>query len=125
MKQSQIFFSIICLLILFAVSYYSCTKDKGFVPITDDRMCDSLNIKYSSDIQPIIQTYCATSASCHDAGSSNAYTTYDAVKARADDHSLRKRALYGDPSFMPPSGLLPKLMRQKIDCWLKDGAPNN
>ncbi|MBI4930630.1 MAG: hypothetical protein HY841_07700 [Bacteroidetes bacterium] len=124
MKKKSVW-RVVFLLVAALVCYYSCKKDKGFVSITDYRICDSLNIKYSTDILPIIQTYCATSASCHGAGSSREYTTYNAVKARADDHSLRKRVMYGDPSFMPPSGMLPKLMRQKIDCWLKDGAPNN
>ncbi len=124
MKQKSIW-RVVFLFIAVLVCYYSCTKDKGFVSITDYRMCDSLNIKYSSDIQPIIQTYCATSSSCHGAGASDNYTTYEAVKTKVDDRSFRKRVLYGDPSFMPPSGMMPKLMLQKIDCWLKDGAPNN
>lgn len=113
---------------MFAASYYSCTKDQGKIR---DTSCDSLLIKYLTDIQPIIQSNgCAGSISCHFIGSkAGDFTDYAGISTKADaplgNGSLRKRIVNGYPPVMPPSGALPDSMIKKFDCWLKDGAPDN
>lgn len=83
-------------------------------------------VTYLKDIQPIIQNECAT-AGCHIPGGTGPtdLTTFTGVKAIADNGEFKKRAIDGNPSFMPTSGKLPDSMIDKIRCWLNDGAPNN
>jgi len=101
----------------------SCKKDKGKIPITSQSFCDSLQVKYSVHIQPVIQSQCAISG-CHTSGASMGdFTTYSGVKAKVDNGSFENRVL--TLSNMPPVGPLPDSTKKKIDCWLKAGAPNN
>lgn len=77
---------------------------------------------YSSDIAPILNTYC-NSSSCHGSGNgSRSWTSYANVAARAQQIKLRTENL-----SMPPSGQ-PKLSAaqiQTIACWVDDGAKDN
>ncbi len=121
----------IFLLLILVLCIFSCTKDKGKVSAKSKSMCDGLNVKFSTDINPIIQSKCAIPG-CHGSGSS--YGDFETnphmgVSVKADaplgNGSFRKRVIEGDPSFMPTSGPLSDLELEKIDCWLKAGAPNN
>lgn len=91
--------------------------------VPSQSFCDSADVKWSTDIQPIINTNCAISG-CHNisaAGGVNFTPGYSAV----DTARIRARVLDGNPSYMPQAGQLPLLERKKIECWLKEGAPNN
>lgn len=119
------------LLVAGAISLYSCVKEAGPLPKTLSKtLCDSLNVKYSTDILPIIQTQCVNPG-CHDPGSAINYsgydlTTYAALKSYADLGRIRARVIDGAVNgWMPTSGPLPGSDLQKIDCWLNAGAPNN
>ena len=87
-------------------------------------------ISYSVSIVPIMTTYCTTKG-CHNPTGSGTgdYTTYAGLAAKADaplgNGSLRKRAIDGDPTWMPSPNGLPDSLKQKIDCWLQQGAKNN
>lgn len=113
-----------CLLTLAAILMYSCVKDVGRVQVPlSPGLCDSLNVKYSTDIQQIMATRCATSG-CHDGGSfstSPALNSYVSVSANAD--KVEARAVI--QKDMPPTGPLPDSLIQKLKCWLDAGAPNN
>jgi hypothetical protein len=79
-------------------------------------------ISYINDIKPIITTACALPL-CHDAaqGARN-WTTYDNVKANANNIKTRT----GNKSM--PTGSGPKLTQEQINliaCWVDDGAANN
>ncbi len=115
------------LLMLVSVSYFSCVKEMGplpTIPTTPTQtFCDSANVKFSADINPIIQTKCAV-LGCHNAsaaGGVNFIPGYSAI----DTARIRARVLDGNPSYMPPGIPLPLTERKKIECWLKEGAPNN
>jgi hypothetical protein len=85
--------------------------------------CDK--ITYSKDIEPIITNSCALTG-CHiPNGTGSDFTTFDGVKEAADNGSLKKRMIDGNPSFMPPAGKLPQSDLDKVICWLNAGAPNN
>jgi hypothetical protein len=85
--------------------------------------CD--NITYSKDIDPIIKTNCAITG-CHiPNGTGSDFTTFNGIKEAADNGSLKKRMIDGNPSFMPPTGKLPQSDLDKVVCWLNAGAPNN
>ena len=85
--------------------------------------CDTQNVTWSNDIQPLIQARCATPA-CHAPGQQSPdLSTYQGVFAKAD--RVRARAIDGSPSFMPPSGKLASCDQIKLKDWLDQGAPNN
>jgi len=124
MNKKSILYAITFLLIVIAVSFFSCVKDIGPLPVPKSvTFCDSLNMKWSTDIQPIIQANCAISG-CHSAGAYiGDFTAYAGVKAKADNGSLNNRVII--QKNMPPSGPLPDSLIQKIDCWIQKGAQNN
>ncbi len=100
--------------------FSTCRRDKGINP---DLLVSCDTITYSRHIVPIVSSSC-TFTDCHDAGSSNGdYTTYDGLKAKAVNNTLRSRVLViGD---MPKAGSITVIQRQEIKCWLNNGAPNN
>ena len=114
---------------LFAVLYYSCVKDSGRRPAPSPlTLCDSLNVKYSTVIDPIIQTKCVNNG-CHSAGGGTSgydISTYQLLKSFADKGRIRARVIDGlTNGWMPNTGPLSVSDRQKIDCWLQAGAPDN
>lgn len=120
----KFFFSVY--LCAFFLVYFSCTKEKGKLPSAPgvtQSLCDSLNVKFSTDINPLIQSNCAIPG-CHDASSAGGFDFTPGYSAM-DTARIRARVLDGNPSFMPPGNPLPTSERQKIECWLKAGAPNN
>lgn len=113
----------------FIIFYGSCTKDKGMLPFSSgvsQSLCDSLNVKFSSDINPIIQNNCAVSG-CHTSSAMAGGIDYSIGYAAIDTGRIRARVLVGPPanSWMPPAGPLSASDREKIECWIKDGAHNN
>lgn len=111
-------------IILFAVLliWASCTYKKGEVPFKDTE-CDS-TISYSSQIAPLITTYCI---GCHSAGGpgSGDFSTYAGLKLKADNGTLKNRIV--DIKDMPQAGSPPlsEDERKLINCWIKQGALNN
>jgi hypothetical protein len=111
---------------LFFLFYFSCTKEKGKPSSTSgvtQSFCDSLNVKFSTDINPLIQSNCALPG-CHNATAAGG-VDFTPGYSSIDTSRIRARVLDGNPSFMPPGNPLPTIDRQKIECWLKAGAPNN
>lgn len=111
------------LLIPAFVCMASCTYDKGEVPVKDTE-CDSA-ISYSADIAPLMTTYCI---SCHVAGGTGTgdFTTYSGLKQKADNGTLKNRVV--DLKDMPQAGFLPVMSdaeRNLINCWIKQGSPDN
>ncbi|MCW3103221.1 MAG: cytochrome c [Bacteroidetes bacterium] len=118
MKMKKLF-----LLIPVIGSIAACTSEKGPVPVKDTDNCDS-TISYSADIAPIMTDYCI---SCHTAGGSGTgdFTTYTELKQKADNGSLKNRVV--DLKDMPQAGspTISEDQRKMINCWIKQGAPNN
>lgn len=85
--------------------------------------CETTGLRYSDDIQPIIQANCALSG-CHTSGSRN-MTSYEAVRDYALDGSLEERITLpsSNPLSMPPNGSLDDCTIDKIISWVNDGAP--
>lgn len=95
-------------------------------PVLPLTFCDSLNVKYASDIDPIMQTHCAL-PSCHATGAPNSdLSSYPGVQAKALSGELYSRAVDPLTANMPSGGpILPDSLRQKLACWIQKGAPNN
>lgn len=85
--------------------------------------CDTANVTWSSDIQPLIQSNCAIPG-CHVPGAqSPALNSYSAVQANAA--AIKGVIADGAPFFMPPSGKLPACDQQKVADWVSRGALEN
>lgn len=123
MNKKHVFLAAPSMLVLMAISYYSCVKDQGVVKKT---LCDSL-ITYSTVIKPIIVTNCAQTSNCHDGSGISApldLNTYADLKTFFDNGQLKSRVF--TLKDMPPSpAVLPDSLLKKINCWMNSGAPNN
>ena len=80
---------------------------------------DTSAATYSKDKAPILQSRCNN---CHSSGQSPNMSSYD--KARQQKDRIKARAVDGNPSPMPPSGLISISDRDKITRWINAGTPN-
>jgi hypothetical protein len=122
----------ICLLLLpaiVALSASGCYYDKES-DLYDTGLCDTSAVKFSTTIQPILNTHCAY-VGCH---TGSAYTgggidlsTYAGVKKKISDNALLG-AIQHDAGYEPMpknSGKLPECQISLIRTWAIAGAPNN
>lgn len=81
-------------------------------------------VSFSTDIFPIIQMSCATTA-CHSQGgfANGVFDGYAGVNAKVENGSFRQRVLID--MDMPLGGSLSDEELVKIEAWLDNGAPNN
>jgi hypothetical protein len=121
-------------LLTFLCSCYNDKYDKLYpaTPATTNT-CDTTTIKYSTDIQPIINTYCAING-CHNASGdaltgNRDYTIFATLQSEATT-ALIVDDINGVPgrgdNTMPLN--LPSLSScdiNKITRWVNEGAPNN
>lgn len=116
-------------LILAYLTGISCSKmseDQLTVP-SENKSCDTVNMTFSKDVQPILDTNCY---GCHHEG--NAYAgvaldNYDGVKQTVVNQQLigviNQSAGYNP---MPPTGSkLTQCNIDKITDWVNHGAINN
>lgn len=119
--RTIVLFSLAAIL-LFATNGCYYDKEELLYPAS---FCDTVGVTWTTDIEPLISTKCAT-ATCHGNGfTAPNLTGYTAVKAQADNGRIRARAIDGVPSIMPGSGKLPACDLAALDAWLRAGAPNN
>ncbi|HEU5166919.1 MAG TPA: hypothetical protein VFU29_15320 [Chitinophagaceae bacterium] len=85
--------------------------------------CSGVPSAFGANVKPIIQSTCATDATCHGAGSANGpgpLQTYDQIfNARV---IIRSAVSSGS---MPKTGTLTTVQKNTILCWIDSGAPNN
>lgn len=90
-------------------------------------MCDTTNLSYSMDIEPLLKNKCQ---GCHNPSSLGGgidLTTYSGVKSISDDRRIINAIIHA-PGFkaMPLGGqMLPPCEIKKIRTWVESGAPNN
>ncbi len=112
--------SVIILLTGFVGVIVSCSKDGDDGNNNDT--CANVAKTWSSDVSPIIQTFC-NQAACHDAASTNGpgpLTNYTQVFAART--AIRDQVAAG---LMPQNATLTAAQKQTIICWVNSGAPNN
>jgi hypothetical protein len=118
MKKRIIF--LLSLFILFSLG--SCYYDKEEVLYPGSADCQ-LNAKFTANVNPIIQSKCATTPDCHASGSTN---TAGPLTNFTQIHNLsaviRGQIISG---IMPKTGSLTPTELQTIVCWIDSGAPNN
>jgi hypothetical protein len=94
----------------------ACSKNGG-----SNNSCGTFS--FSADVQPIINSSCATSSSCHAAGSVNSGGPLtDWAKVSAQSSKIKFQVENG---LMPKVGLLTADQKNKIICWINSGASNN
>lgn len=107
----------------FFISTTSCYKDniEAMYPST---VCDTTNITWTDDIQPLITQSCNTSG-CHDASAEGGYDlrTYSAVKTIADNGILMQ--VIQDGTMPKNAERLDNCSISKIRTWVANGAPSN
>lgn len=99
-----------------------CYYDKEELLYPGGPNCNGAANKFSQ-VNPIIQTKCAFSPSCHGVGSTNVggpLTNYDQIKNKAATIKLQVQT-----GLMPQTGSLTPTELQSIVCWVEAGAPNN
>ena len=89
--------------------------------------CDTVNLSYSADVLPVIQTHCYQ---CHDGNTSFGQVNlegYNGLKIFADNGRL-----YGAINHLSGFSPMPKNAPKLSDCnikvinkWINNGAPNN
>ncbi len=109
---------------LFVFILNSCMSEKG-MPIPKGLVCDSV-ISYSSTIAPLVMLQCEP---CH-SGSVPAggldFSSYEALKSKADDGRLQATVVDNKTMPQPGSGYdLTEGERLKFACWISQGASNN
>ena len=85
--------------------------------------CTGVASAFAANVNPIIQSTCATDATCHGTGSINGpgpLLTYAQISGAA---SLIKPAIAN--GTMPKTGTLTTAQKNSIICWINSGSPNN
>jgi hypothetical protein len=85
--------------------------------------CVGITPKFSSEIQPILNTVCSNNSSCHAVGASNSggpFNTHAEVFAKRSN--IRVTILAGS---MPKNTTLSQAQINAFICWIDNGAPNN
>ena len=120
---------LLAFLILSSVSafiFFSCSK-KNEEELGSGTICDTSNMTFSTNIQPILQNFCF---SCHGNGLSENginFDTYAGVKAVADNGKL-VGAISHASGFVAMPQSAPKLSDcniNRIKAWVNSGALNN
>jgi len=85
--------------------------------------CTGVPTSFASNVNPVIQSTCATDASCHGPGSANGPGPLLAYNQIFDARVNIKSAIAN--GTMPKTGSLSTAQKNSIICWIDSGAPNN
>ena len=105
---------------------YACSKDSNGNNNSGGGTLDCSTVSnkaFTVDVNPIIQSSCATTSSCHGSGSANgpgALTSYTSIFNSRN--SIRSAVSSGS---MPQNSTLTTSQKNSILCWVDSGAPNN
>ncbi|HET6766240.1 MAG TPA: hypothetical protein VFH08_02535 [Chitinophagaceae bacterium] len=108
----------------------SCSKSGGGDGTTNgggggggSTSCAGVPSSFAANVNPIIQSTCATDATCHGAGSANGpgpLLTY----AQITNARAAIKVAVGNGT-MPKTGSLTAAQKSTIICWVDSGGPNN
>ena len=112
--------------VIFLTSVFITACDKKVAKLTPETPPVALSacetVSFAKDIEPIIKANCL---GCHNASFSTAnYTTYEGVKEKALNGTLKARVIDASPPASMPKGG-EKLSKDKLDliqCWIDNGA---
>ena len=118
---------LIVMLTILAIIFIACSKGGDSSnpppPPPPSLDCSTVPKTFNTDVNPIVQTVCATNSDCHGSGSVNGpgpLLTYDQIFA------ARSRIGPAVASgLMPKIGSLTTSQKNTIQCWINAGGPNN
>ena len=105
----------------FILLSYGCYNDKE--ELLYGPACDGVTPSFVANVNPIIQSTCATDATCHGAGSANGpgpLLTYTQISGASVN--IKTAVASGT---MPKTGSLTTAQKNSIICWINSGSPNN
>lgn len=110
----------ILLLIIVLQSCYYDKEEELYGPV----LCDIIDVSYATDVEPIINSSCATSG-CHVAGGSGPgnFTNFNELEAKVANGSFENRVI--NQRTMPPGTQLQDCELQILQVWIDNGALNN
>jgi hypothetical protein len=116
-------------LCLSLVLTYSCKTDNAETLYPDKPACDTVNMQYGANIQPIIQVNCLNQG-CHTSGNPSGgyqFDNYNNFKITITGGKLLNAVHYvtGRAKNMPPTGKLSDCDISRIEAWVNRGYPNN
>jgi len=85
--------------------------------------CTGVASAFAANVNPIIQSTCATDATCHGAGSANGpgpLLTYTQISGASV--TIKTAVASGT---MPKTGSLTTAQKNSIICWINSGSLNN
>lgn len=127
--RNNILYKCVCICSI-SLLIYSCQKEKAADPLLKFKVdCDSLDVSFLSDIQPIFSASCAV-IDCHNsvtAESGIILETYAQISNELLNGSVECVIKHNSGCTPMPFNLdkLNDTLIQKIECWKTDGAPNN
>jgi hypothetical protein len=129
--SKKIFSVLIGIMMMLIILLLACTRKNLQTIIeesgTGQSSCDTANMSYTSDINPILENNCV---SCHNNVQANdgvILTNYNDVVTEVNNGILLK-VINHTPGYPEmPQGLpqLPSCTINKITAWVNEGAPNN
>ena len=85
--------------------------------------CTGVPASFAGDVNPVIQSSCATDASCHGSGSANGpgpLLNYTQISNAKD--AIKNAVSNGS---MPKTGSITTAQKNSIICWVNSGGLNN
>ena len=113
--------------IVAATFWLSCSKSNETEFNNNNNQCDTVNMKYATNVQPILQSNCYSCHATNVATHGVILDTYNGVKQQADNGNLLNVINHAPGYPAMPYGL-PKLSECNINIitdWVRRGAPNN
>lgn len=113
------------------VSFHSCKTDNAEELYPNPPVCDTVNMKFSANVSPILNANCAISG-CHTTANKNnaagyAYDSYSETMNSVNNGKLLKSIKHEAGTSQMPKG-----SSKMIDCniniiesWIRRGALNN
>jgi hypothetical protein len=129
MKKTILYISV-CMIVMLMIFLNACTKQNEQTLISDSgsqTTCDTTNMSYSTDINPILENNCV---SCHNTTQANdgvILTDYNNVLIQINNGNL-VNVIEHNPGYPEMPQGLPQLSSctiNKIVAWVNRGAPNN
>lgn len=119
---------IITLLSIATLLLLSACYKNNLADLTGNTTCDTSNMTYSADIEPILKNNC-TNSGCHESTAALTFplTSYEDVKMVALDGRLLRSLRHQVGVAAMPKGMsqLDSCTISKIEAWINQGTLNN
>jgi len=113
--------------LIVAIALFACSKSTDMTLNKNNNggsvNCTGAAKLFSTDVNPIIQSTCATGSSCHGTGSINGPGELRTYSEIANAHAAIRSAILS--GLMPKTGSLTNAQKNTIICWIDNGALNN